>query len=103
MVGLRSLILVLFLAGCVSYTPEQIEWRRSIDHENWYNCEQAYNATLGAWTYHRNHIHKRLGRRVRHWHIKDDLAWNNCRIVLGNEWIEYGLYGKGTKRGEAEQ
>lgn len=107
MVGLRVLLLVL-LTGCAGnfFTPDQLEWRHSIDIENWDNCEAVYNH-YGVPTFHINHSHSiRSVRRITTFDIRDDLMVNRCRGVLGKKyWIDYGLYGtvpEGIRDGKSD-
>lgn len=87
------LMLTLTTGGCAStlnWTEEEKERKedkRQIAEANWYNCEAIYKRE-GIPTQHR-HVHdsyKRLSRTD----VWDDLYINQCRAILGDEWLEYG-------------
>lgn len=89
----RLFLLLLFffaflvgLGGCATYTPEEREWRQGIDAENWTLCQLAYRqAGKPTWS---KHDHRRHLPHRSH-EIAEDLMVNNCRMVLGEQWIDY--------------
>lgn len=104
---IRFMLLIAFvvLQGCAAtdltdlteeelkaYEDEQFrrEYNRGIDADNWRMCEKLYDQ-IGASTVHVDHQHDRRRRgRVRHWEIKSDLMYNECRRLLGREyWAEH--------------
>lgn len=85
---LAGLITALALtSGCATQlTPEEREWRRGIDAENWRLCEMVYqrqNVVIVS-----DHPHVRH-RRHRPHEIQSDLVANQCRRVLKEYWAEY--------------
>ena len=83
----RLAFLLLLLPGCSlgpAYTPDELEWRHQMARENWALCEQVY-AKAGVVTIHRGHTHS---RPVRISAIRQDLAENHCRRVLGPYWAD---------------
>ena len=88
---MRLLIAIAWIAlcaGCAStLTPEEREYQQAIDLENWVMCEKVYEQ-YGKWTIHRDHSHTRARPYPRGF-VKQDLADNNCRKVLGEYWAEY--------------
>ena len=75
-------LIPLILAGCAAMPEESLD-RYRIDEANWLNCAYVYKRE-GKITYH-EHIHEKAGK----WEIRSDLSLNNCRRVLGDEWLEY--------------
>ena len=89
-------LLALLMAGCATTLTEEEqqekaferEWKRGIDAENWRMCELMYKQA-GKQTLHVDHQHNRRGP-PRHWEIKSDLMYNQCRMYLKKEyWAEY--------------
>lgn len=78
-----ALVIAMFLALAGCAVTEESEYREQVDKANWLNCESAY-ARQGKPTYH-DHLHERAGK----WEIRSDLSMNNCRRVIGDEWLEY--------------
>jgi len=77
-------LLPLLLVGCASMTEDDVEYRHTVDMANWINCQNVY-LREGKPTYHRHH-HKSRMKAVE---IRDDVFVNSCRMVLGEEWIDY--------------
>jgi hypothetical protein len=91
MYGYINLILVFGFLGtlnaCSTPLPSyEVEWRRSIDHENWRMCANAYKQ-YNHYTIHVDHTIKEHKYNSR-W-VKYDLLQNNCRQVLGQYWADY--------------
>ncbi len=102
----RFILLIVFvvLQGCATtdrsemteqelkaYDDEQFrqEYNRGIDYENWRLCQKLYDQA-GQQTLHVDHQHARRDRgRSRHWEIKSDLMYNQCRMYLGEYWAEH--------------
>ena len=82
--------LILILSGCATTrTPEEVEWRNSIDRENWAMCAAAYRKAGGkSYLIHNNHTH-RSGHTTPIADVRLDLTANNCRMVLGQAWAHY--------------
>jgi len=82
------LVLLPMFVSCANdkITDDEREWRAAMDRENWYNCSAAYARqnvfTVSTHTHDRHRTHKAH-------EIKDDLRTNNCKVVLGKEWIYY--------------
>lgn len=82
------LVLLPMLVSCANdkITDDEREWREAMDRENWHNCRAAYARhnvfTVSTHTHGRHRTHKAN-------EIKDDLRKNNCKVVLGKEWIYY--------------
>lgn len=77
-------VAALAIMGCSTMTPEQVEWKRAMDYENWNTCMAVYEAH-GVHTVHMDHSHSGIrnkGRTPRWEHVKADLRDNNCRIML---------------------
>ena len=82
------ILLVAALGGCVTSSTsskESVEWERSIDRENYRLCVLAYSKSP-AYMVHKGHT-----ERDHKWpaYIKSDLAWNNCKQILREYWIQY--------------
>ena len=82
------ILLLTTVFGCASYeplTPEELEYNRNADVENWQLCMQILERQQHVRTYHDNHEHK-IPWRVKHWMLESDLRDNHCRILLGDYW-----------------
>lgn len=82
----RWFLLLLLLPGCSlePLSPDEIEWRHQMDRENWALCELAHKQS-GSATFHRGHTHAD-DRVTRISHVRQDLADNHCRMILGPYW-----------------
>ena len=74
-------LFIALLSGC-AMTEESLDKYR-VDEANWLNCASIYKQQ-GKPTYH-EHIHERAGK----WEIRSDLHMNDCRRIVGDEWLEY--------------
>ena len=83
---LRLFLIIVLLSACESLSPDEIEWRRQIDNENWLLCQQVFKQG-NAYTV-TSHEHRRH-RAHRPHEVKEDLADNFCRTNLKEYWIEY--------------
>lgn len=74
---------VFVMMGCATTDPEQAEWDRAMDYENWRTCMAVYEQ-LGAYSVHYDHSHNGKHKRsVPRWEdVKRDLLDNNCRTIL---------------------
>ena len=82
------LLMMCGFAACATQnlSPEEVEWRRHVDQQNWLLCQYVYkksNAILRS-----DHVHIK-GRRHTPQEVRSDLMKNNCRLVLRDYWIEY--------------
>ena len=84
---MRTLIAtLLILSGCVTMTPEEIEWSRAMAKVNWETCAAMYS-NAGVPTVHYQHEHGERDR-VRIGDIRSDLLVNHCRMIVGKYWAE---------------
>ena len=75
----------LILSGCAtSQTPEEREWARAQARLNWENCQQAYRDHIPSLFLHYQHE----PGEERPIDITSDLAFNECKRVLGSEWVQ---------------
>lgn len=90
---ISSLTLLLLMSGCASSQTveekEKFEDTRRIAEANWYACEAIYKQA-GRPTYHLDHTHKWDERRPSRAAVWNDLFVNDCKQLLGEEWLEYG-------------
>ncbi len=112
----RFILLIVFvvLQGCATtdrsemteqelkvYDDEQFrqEYNRGIDFENWRMCQKMYDQA-GKSTLHMDHQHNRRHRgRYRHWEVKSDLMYNECRRYLKKEyWADHMTKDKVEKK-----
>ena len=105
MEALRLLFLLFFITlfGCAyTLTPDQREWRRHIDAENWRSCVALYRDS-GVYTLHIGHTHdlhrgkRKIITNTDYFNLRSDLKDNLCRMYLRGYWIEYGSYGTPDK------
>ena len=90
MVGRLGVCILILINGCETLSPEEREWNRAIDLENWQRCAYVY-AQNGGITVHVNHSHKRHAdwNDTDYWYVRSDLVHNICRSILRNQWIHY--------------
>ena len=76
-------------AGCASVDPEVREYELGILQENYDMCLRAYKQAGEPFT-HMDHTHSddRIQGLPAMFALRSDLAWNNCRMVLGKYWAE---------------
>jgi len=75
---------ILLLAACTTMPAEERELRAFNTKENYRLCVLAYDqAHVGM--FHNNHTH-RDGTSVIE--MRQDLADNNCRMILKDYWID---------------
>jgi hypothetical protein len=88
---MRSLVTFLLLCGCAGQakTPEQIEYNRQIDLQNWELCMRVYERS-GQPTYHFGHSHQhRTTPNQLSDYVKQDLIVNGCKSVLKHYWADH--------------
>ena len=88
---LTSMLISTFLmvVGCASTLSEDERlWRRSIDNENYANCSQVFDQSADAFMIHWGHRHGK-NDRVYQIDIRHDLAFNQCKSILRDYWVEY--------------
>ena len=82
---IAKVLLFFVLTGCASnLTPEEIEWNKQVDLDNWHMCQVAI-AQAKDMTIHINHSHR--WDRNRPLDIRSDLAINQCWERIGDHWI----------------
>ena len=92
MKNLVALLVGLFATSCVTSPLTDLERAEqdSLRFTNWVHCEQQL-MQHGYVVYHYDHEHTRDGRILRmptRLAIESDLWANQCRMVLGDMWME---------------
>ena len=66
------------------------EDKRSVEAENWYQCEMVYDAhKVPTWHIGHTHDKRRAGPTIRPSDIRDDLRVNHCKRILRGHWVDY--------------
>lgn len=81
--------LLIVMVACTSVQNldrEEHEYRERVDRANWDNCAAVYRSA-GKPTIH-DHVHD-PGKPIRRQELLDDLRWNGCKMLLGDEWLDY--------------